>query len=403
MYNIDNLMEKLNYEFDINILCLSLFNNKELCNYIVEHNIIWEYYDVILKNKKIEKLFNVINILYFNTSNLSIINRGMYKLLSDYNFSHIDYNSILYFFSQSKYYSYFNKTLIEIFETEANINYNNEFIICLFNDTKYLNLCIKYLDKILENVNDIFYIKNNTKNEIIKNYILKYIANNENKVVAGIIKNAFELNNEELKEENIFLCIKLIINELLQHEKKSINDIDFIGKGATSCVYSIGDKILKLGRYRFTLQIPNNKRFLQPLLRRYILRNNMTDILGIIEITEKVDTKNISLDDVFEVYSSLRDDGLVWTDLNPKNVGRLIKDNKVYFDNLNPSMNAINYTTDMTEILKSGELILLDNDFIYKEDEYEFDDKLRNLELVSLEINTFEKKYQEKKKKTINL
>ena len=403
MYNIDNLMEKLNYEFDINILCLSLFNNKELCNYIVEHNIIWEYYDVILKNKKIEKLFNVINILYFNTSNLSIINRGMYKLLSDYNFSHIDYNSILYFFSQSKYYSYFNKTLIEIFETEANINYNNEFIICLFNDTKYLNLCIKYLDKILENVNDIFYIKNNTKNEIIKNYILKYIANNENKVVAGIIKNAFELNDEELKEENIFLCIKLIINELLQHEKKSINDIDFIGKGATSCVYSIGDKILKLGRYRFTLQIPNNKRFLQPLLRRYILRNNMTDILGIIEITEKVDTKNISLDDVFEVYSSLRDDGLVWTDLNPKNVGRLIKDNKVYFDNLNPSMNAINYTTDMTEILKSGELILLDNDFIYKEDEYEFDDKLRNLELVSLEINTFEKKYQEKKKKTINL
>lgn len=403
MYNIDNLMEKLNYEFDINILCLSLFNNKELCNYIVEHNIIWEYYDVILKNKKIEKLFNVINILYFNTSNLSIINRGMYKLLSDYNFSHIDYNSILYFFSQSKYYSYFNKTLIEIFETEANINYNNEFIICLFNDTKYLNLCIKYLDKILENVNDIFYIKNNTKNEIIKNYILKYIANNENKVVAGIIKNAFELNDEELKEENIFLCIKLIINELLQHEKKSINDIDFIGKGATSCVYSIGDKILKLGRYRFTLQIPNNKRFLQPLLRRYILRNNITDILGIIEITEKVDTKNISLDDVFEVYSSLRDDGLVWTDLNPKNVGRLIKDNKVYFDNLNPSMNAINYTTDMTEILKSGELILLDNDFIYKEDEYEFDDKLRNLELVSLEINTFEKKYQEKKKKTINL
>ena len=57
--------------------------------------------------------------------------------------------------------------------------------------------------------------------------------------------------------------------------------------------------MLKIGRRREVFTKKNNKRFLQPLYREEILDKDELNFLFCIEITERVDTTNITKEDEY--------------------------------------------------------------------------------------------------------
>lgn len=213
------------------------------------------------------------------------------------------------------------------------------------------------------------------KEDYIRNYILK----NESK-------------DYHLDEDTVYLLTKLI-EEILDHEQKDYIDINYLQSGSYSRTFEIGSKILKIGQRRKTYQIPYDKRILQPLIRVDLTDLSPTNI-GTIEVCEKVLTDvNLSEEDLYKIYKDFRVRGKVWTDVKSSNIGILLKDNKRHWNTpLGESKRAVGYLEDEFfdqdhEILSAGEPVVLDSDFIYKED----DPYIVWITLLSIE---FEKRYQ---------
>ena len=196
------------------------------------------------------------------------------------------------------------------------------------------------------------------------------INSNINEVIEEMVDQ--KLDVEVLKEEKILPFLQIILGELLTHENKKMQDIIILEGGAYSSVFEIGNKVLKIGLPRYSFKMKNNKRFLSPLYRQYIYSKDNEKILFCIEITEKVQTENITMEDAYLIFKELIEQDLYWIDCTPWNIGRLIRDNNIYFDNINyVDKNSTNYLTEMDEILKAGELIILDNDLILEKERFD--------------------------------
>lgn len=204
-------------------------------------------------------------------------------------------------------------------------------------------------------------------------------------------------NNQEFKsscKENSQL-VATILEELLESENKSPIDIEWVkDKGAYSRVYIIGQKVLKIGHPRATYKIPNHRRILQPELR-IELKKHKYERFACVEVQDYVETppKEIDREQLYQLYKELREDGIICADLRYDNVGRLLKDNK---PNLcGEELHVEPYTAGLigsaNEVLKKGELVVIDLDHIYV---LENEEKLPEMTLMA---ELFEDRYQEEK------
>ena len=212
------------------------------------------------------------------------------------------------------------------------------------------------------------------------------------------IVSTWEVSNlsiKELNEEKLYHFFDELIKELLEKENCTYDKIEFIGQGSSNKVFGIGNKVIKVGMPKEQLKMKNNKLFLQPLYRKEIYSKFNNEILFCIEITERVDTKNINEDDVYYIYKTLRDEGLIWMDHLEDNVGRLLKDNKIYFEGIDyVDSESTNYIGDNVSILPKGSLVLIDNDCIYDEKEF-----FKNCDYRLYEhCNKYEARYREEKR-----
>ena len=325
--------------------------------YIGKKNIdlenIEESYDYIIRNLNKKCDTPILNILIIKKVNLD----KLFNYIEKNNIK-VNYNKVV-------------KKLIELDKIELVKKYFNYF----WKNNNHL-LEFRYIVK-----------KIGVNLEEVNNYI------NQNHDL--IIEEVSNYSIKTLKAEKLYNFFKELVNELLKNEKIDYGNIEFIAEGTSSRVFEIGNKILKVGIPKETFKIRNNKLFLQPLYRKEIrsIYNNASLIC--IEITEKVDTKNITDDDVYYIYKTLRDEGLIWLDHTKDNVGRLIRDNKIYFDGINyVDKKSTDYTTDNYEILPKGSLVLIDNDCIYNAKEFFKTTDYRLFEHCSL----YEARYREEKR-----
>ncbi|MBQ9071568.1 MAG: hypothetical protein IJY25_00215 [Bacilli bacterium] len=373
------------------IKTVSFFRDEENCKNIIENNLFWNNIDLILKK--------------FNQTVLATC----IKLLSSYNPSFFTYDVVKIF-----NYSYTSGFYVDLFKYLDNSNLDLgvifEYIIekdCLnvssyalfisMYNKKYKDLLYDNLDIILKNSYKLLKIKKIVSdNPLFLNKVDEFIENNPNIVIYNIIMDYTGMKKEEIETEKIFDFVKIIIDELLINENKKYTDIIYLGEGSSSVVYLIGDKVIKLGSERFPFKNANNKRFLRPILRTNIKSLKDDKVLFCIEITEKVDTNNITKEDARLIYEEFRDIGYVWGDVNPRNLGRLIKKNKIYFNEpLNPTKESINYTTENDIELDKGELVILDNEFIFEEKDFISKIGFDNANDL---VKEFEARYQEEKK-----
>lgn len=190
------------------------------------------------------------------------------------------------------------------------------------------------------------------------------------------------------------LIFQIIIDELLEQsgEDASINDIKQQGQGSFSTAYRVGNYILKFGDIRNNITIPNHRRILQSILKtevkEHYFTSKMTNInascIEVQNLVEKDWCKDMSHEEIneilFQIYSDLRDEGLLWLDIKPSNVGRLLKPNtsNVLFVDIDGKTKQIIPHEDGNGLigkvngkpLKAGDYVIIDNDFIITEDEF---------------------------------
>ena len=172
---------------------------------------------------------------------------------------------------------------------------------------------------------------------------------------------------EQLKE--LFSVISLLTDEILNEEGLSYADIKRLPQGAYSDVIEIGSKVIKVGGKRFCYHVPNCPYLLQPLIR--VNLEDISSIRGTIEVEEKVDMDlNISTSEVYSLYEKLRQYGIIWLDAKESNIGRLLKDNNLYYyQPLALSMESRGLHASNDYVLSKGESVVVDLDHLFLEDE----------------------------------
>ena len=238
----------------------------------------------------------------------------------------------------------------------------------------------------MENTENLYSLMNFVKdNSSALSKVKDYIDNNPEKAINSIFcetSNLVKMKDKTLKE-----VVKLIILDVLKNENAKLSDITYNG-GGFSRVLLIGNKVIKIGN-RDTKSFPNNPYIISPLLRKKLEFNGESCF---VEVTERVDTsKKASKEELYQLFKNLRNLNLIWTDIKESNVGRLKKENIIHWrQNLNPTDEVLGLDVKRGEtVLKEGDLVILDADFIY--DENDPDINYTNNKYI---YDEFEKRYQ---------
>ena len=343
-----------------------ILREPKVTDLVIKHDLFFSNIDLFYKKYRYEKIKSYID--YFYNIDKSYVENNIFSMLKFYK-SEVDYIILIRYCKEknidiSKLFKYIedNNIILE----------NNSLLNVLLNNYKNINikdieLIINYSTRLL----DLKYIlkENNTYSDLI-DLVNKRISNNKEMVSDEILTTMVSFGC--IKDDIIRNTMFYIVKELSENEKINYSDICILSKsGAYSTVYQIGDKVIKIGRRRDVFTKINNKRFLQPLYRDEVLDKDELDFLFCIEITEKVDTNNITKEDAYQIYKELRAQGLIWTDCKEDNLGRLLKDNKVYFRGIDKvDKGATGYVNDIDEVLKKGDLVIIDNDYIYETEDY---------------------------------
>lgn len=287
-----------------------------------------------------------------------------------------------------------NNLLEQLLSNNININYSK---FLPYNDTiTFIKNNIDIIYTHGGNIIDIKRLMELKREDKFVSKINAYIDNNPYIMVNSIIDilKTKILNNKKINFNKYRSFIFLLLDEISKNESTSISSTEFIGTGGYSAVFAIKTKVIKIGIERKTPHFPNNPYILKPLLRKTITIDNIPIFF---EVIEKVDTNinDITKEEIYKLYKNIREIGLIWTDVKIDNVGRLIKDNKIYwYENITPSDETLEFTKTIgNHQLKKCELIVLDGDYIYNENDHNINSKMSNLQ------TEFEKTYQKELKK----
>ena len=238
----------------------------------------------------------------------------------------------------------------------------------------------------MENTENLYSLMNFVKdNSSALSKVKDYIDNNQEKAINSIFCETSNL--VKMKDKTVKEVVKLIILDVLKNENAKLSDITYNG-GGFSRVLLIGNKVIKIGN-RDTKSFPNNPYIISPLLRKKLEFNGESCF---VEVTERVDTsKKASKEELYQLFKNLRNLNLIWTDIKESNVGRLKKENIIHWrQNLNPTDEVLGLDVKRGEtVLKEGNLVILDADFIY--DENDPDINYTNNKYI---YDEFEKRYQ---------
>ncbi len=328
---------------------------------------------------RIDRLFYIIWIILNNKTNKfdNFIDSSILKAISTMNVESYFYRDMLNRLNEENQKIFLNilaENKCDIPYSEIMYKGNNKQII-------YDNLSLS-----MENAQNLYSLMDFVKdNPSVYSKVKDYIDNNPEKAINSIF---CEINKRvEMKDTTLKEVVKLIILDVLKNENVKFSDITYTG-GGLSRVLLIGNKVIKIGD-RATKSFPNNPYIISPLLRKKLEFNGESCF---VEVTERVDTsKKASRAELYQLFKKLRNLNLVWTDIKEINVGRLKKENIIHWrQNLNPKDEILGLGVKRGEtILKEGDLVILDADFIYDENDPNIN-YLNNKDIY----DEFEKRYQ---------
>ena len=317
----------------------------------------------------------------------------------------------LYYNSDSIYRKFGIGTILKITQTmefKKRFEYIHEmykkFRLKYYTIDEFLDNLMEYNENgyICDNMEQI--INSSDIHSLIKSNILKKLKQLDSdkfeKMHSLIVSKMTKINHKFI-DSTILFGLTTIVDEIANNENVDISDIEYIATGTSTNVYKLGNKVIKFGKNRLTDKIPYNKRIMQPLIRRNI-SSDINDLY--IEISEYVQTDNsITDDDAYLIYKELRNDGIIWIDAKRENLGRLEKNNIAHFNEplyvKNETVGYIPETLYGNEPLQKGDLVIIDTDFLFREDDFDVThlDSRINTEFYRV----CEQRYQEEKNNKI--
>lgn len=277
---------------------------------------------------------------------------------------------------------------IKVFGSSLPIYYNPYASEDIFNGFSIDNNCIQEIRRKM--LGDEFI---NSNYEVVSKYIArdtlveKYIARDSN-----IHYN--DLFFSEKQKDEFELFFDMLIQELSRYAKKKGLDgnLKFICAGTTSLIYEIGDKIIKIGKPRRCNYIPYCEYLLQPIINRDFSFDGYpihVEVTQKVLVLENIDGCAIHSDDerfndiVAELSKILYSRGLSMKDLHPGNVGILLEDNKIHFDEINFDTGC-EVTTSIESnnnlnILRKGRFVIIDLDCLKIDDIIKYTEYLKYL------------------------
>lgn len=107
-------------------------------------------------------------------------------------------------------------------------------------------------------------------------------------------------------------------------DNRDISDIiNIIGKGFFSIVIKVGDNIIKLSKTEVEEKILLDSDYQIPIYYKENMKLGRKAWFNIF-VSPYVDTKGITYDNCFEIYSKIRNLGFIWMDPKEENIGRII-------------------------------------------------------------------------------
>ncbi len=348
--------------------CINTNNVDMLSNFTDRYfDLLLDNFDLLINDKKFPKnlayfLKSVYEEKIFNRYKNEILDAILDHLLNDPN------ETVSFDYLVMDFFIYLNKMSDDYIEKNV-----DKFIAILNNLTKKINV-----DRLEATEDEPAFILNTIAKKARK---IKEIDEFLNSNIDFVISLFTNLNKEKLKN-SLYSTYLELINDLLKQEQKELKDLECYNGGFSS-VMIIGDKVLKTGE-KNTYEIPYDKRFLQPVIREYIkserkCRGGYYDVHECVEVYERVDTENITDDDVYLVFKELLEKGILWADASPRNLGRLLKPNKVYLKDAysmidgkkedyyvdDENVGFIKIDNVKKEVLQKGDLVITDLDEIY--------------------------------------
>lgn len=193
--------------------------------------------------------------------------------------------------------------------------------------------------------------------EILKNN-WRIILNNSINVLQKrkIFKKIMSFDDEERFEK------ELILKEIAGEGKYK-----FKSAGFTSLVMQVGDKIVKLGEWKFQYRVPYHPRIMMPQFRKKYSDNS------VLEVYNLGNTKSAKITDqeLLKIYKELEATGIIWGDAKKDNVLVLLQDNKLPDFVRSEDFNLFGFLEDERfptknhKALKAGELVICDLDCLY--------------------------------------
>ncbi len=261
---------------------------------------------------------------------------------------------------------------------------NTEFIDILIEKETMRDFIKKNINGILKNCNgnrrvtNIVYLMDKfkgfpelediyNKNEFVMDLYHKtvhFIKNDENfdriekNIYTEMTSTIFGIIIKEEKQEEIELELKDLSNG---------KPIEFLSLGGYSLVFQTNEKVFKLGAERAKFLIEKyHPRLMYPILRKKYNENLY------IEAYEKGEIdSNITDEELLLVYEELYRTGLIWLDARKANLVRLKKDNVLpeYVRQKDDTKSGFGVNTSKHIVLKKGELVVCDLDYIYSKDD----------------------------------
>ena len=370
-----NMNQKQEFESKLdNYIYQSIFKKK--CSKVILDNIdVYPYKEDI--NQLLDNLSNYLN------------NKEIYKEEILEKLIQMELDSKGYCIIFNKLTSKQRKQFLQLCITNmSNMRYDK---LQLRNDEK--RIIKNSINDILNYYSNLFALENLFQDDIkTLNVIHEYINLNDKKIINSMLDPLYT-KKEERKEAQTY--IKMIVDTLIKNENANYSDIKKLKSGGFSCVYEIKEKVIKLGSNgRITAIFPNNPYIVKPLLRKEFKLDGKEVF---VEVTQKVDNdeKNITKEDLYNLYSKLRDLKIRWTDVHTRNVGILLKDNKIYWHNdLKPSDEALGLEHyRQAKELKAGECVILDADFMFDE----------NDKKIKMAVNSFDREFEIRYQKELKL
>ena len=208
-----------------------------------------------------------------------------------------------------------------------------------------------------------------------------YVNNNFDKLIEAVYYAMNDYDKEEVEKlqknpdrDIIIDILKMVFKEVSENENVKFSDIKRIGRGGYTDVYQVGEKVIKVGRGRGQERFPNNPYIITPLLRKdFGFYSGKRYENAYIEVTERADIltdEEVSEEELYMLYSRMREIGLEWMDIEARNVGLLRRDNRIYWnEEINPSDEVLGLAPKVGAgvHLKKGDLVIIDADFIFEE------------------------------------